>query len=836
MRTTTVGVGWRDVCATRKVILAALTLSLALTGCSDLPAPADEGAAKAPEFETSAQALASGDAYINYDSATGTWSIGTAKIEKKVRLASGQFKNTSLLNKAISPAVEMIQTAAQGIEFAITAGGVSYSGTTPGWTLYSQSITLGSLNEVKLDLALNDTGNRLRVGLHYSVYPSTGVIEQWVEYTNLTTGAVQVYDPEMLDTQVFANDYASGALRFTYAHGTRNFCDPPRPNPFDNLADNRMNTQSLGATVPIDLGNDNYSADNFLPEVVLWKDAVTDYGVLIGWSHSSGWYLKYRSDGRFQLDAHTVNGMSLPAGGNWQLPIVHIMAFAGPYDFDSAGNDLKDFQYRYKYEYFKSKFNTPVKPYIITGPTGYTTDVMFRASQAFRHVGADIFHVDEGWHDVKGTWNDATPASLPAMTALNRANNMETMFHLAIYEAAVGSEVANLGYTYPTGLWEWVNVNFTNASAVTWMKNKLNAKKTQWGDYIWRQDWPRRAWGGANGINPLVARKNYFQLMKDFRTANPNSGINVNQCGGYQMSVETLRYSDLVQTTDGQQQQHSIYTNTYFYPPDKLWGLHLPNGSVENMHWSATTAELRGALGAAWQWDGWGTPTLAQQEAFRKNADIYHFMGAKGIAGRYSQMWHPAVSNDPRPEAHSYYLQRLSSDRTKGAIIAMSGAAPASGLVTVYPRNLLPTTPYTVRLAMPDGTNFVATSQTGSYWMTNGIGVPNWSGVIAWIGVTNYPGAGTDTTLPTAPTSPAKVSATYMSKAGVKITWAGGTDNNWVSYFDIERLDGTSWVLAGRSPTVKFYFDPAESGGSLSKSYRIRTVDGDGNASAWVSL
>jgi hypothetical protein len=56
----------------------------------------------------------------------------------------------------------------------------------------------------------------------------------------------------------------------------------------------------------------------------------------------------------------------------------------------------------------------------------------------------------------------------------------------------------------------------------------------------------------------------------------------------------------------------------------------------------------------------------ADLEAIRKDWEIYHYLVAQGIAGRWSHVFRPAVENDDP----IWYFQRMSRDSSKGIIIA----------------------------------------------------------------------------------------------------------------------------------------------------------------------
>jgi hypothetical protein len=752
-------------------------------------------------------AATSGDAYANYDSVTGTWTMGTGTIEKKVQLSGGNFRMTRLYNKLTSR--EMLQSGQTGTEFRITVSGASYHGNGGGWTLVSESSAVGEQGSVTQDITIRNSV--LDVTLHYIIWPSTGVIEQYTEFKNRTGSGYTISDPELLSTNVMSADIASGDTKFYYFTGGNN-----------KATSLRLQTDTPSSGWIRELQSVHYGAEDYLQEVVYRRTAHDD-GVLLGWSYGSNWFSRFSGNGTVQVDAYGANGTTLAAGATLRLPLTHIMVYKG--DLDDAGNALKDFQYRYKWDLTKDKWVGAVKPFIWSAGTKFDHANMFRFTEYFRYVGADMWHIDDHWYDRAGDWNNITTTNFGQLNKLAKKNEMDLMVWMPIWNANASSAVLTANPTWDTAgtVSDCSIANnmqneliMSNSAVNSWMLNKLNSKRAEWGDWIWRQDFGGGSFDGA-GVNQINASLNYFKLMKDFKTANPNSGINVNNCGGRQMSVEAFRYADIVQTTDSANGHYSIYTPSYLYAPDKYWG-DLDAGS--NLSWSASQVTLRALLGSAWQWNADGTPTPAQLEAFRKNADIYHFMKSIGLAGRWSKMYHPdKVTNDDK----TYYVQRMNNDNTKGVIIPLHSHFNAN-FVTVYPKGLQPALNYTVRF---HNSGFQV-SNTGAYWMANGIGAQDWGGDLVWLNVTNYPGAGTDSTNPTAPSAAAKTLETQMNRGGVSLTWTAGADNNWVSHYEIYK----NGVYSTKVAKGNYVF---LAGASLSDSYTIRTVDGDDNKSAFAT-
>jgi hypothetical protein len=817
-----------------RVIAAWAALITGVLGCDiNAPPPTPDDAWPGQEaFGTHPQSVVttrtSGDAYIEYNDAatapcTGKkWAMGTGRVRKVVTFCGGQ-----LLAREFTNQWRNLLQGTTGVEFQLTAQGTVYSGAS-AWTFVSQSSAVQANTSIKQEIKIQNA--LLEVTMSYLVWPSSGLIQQWVSYKNRTASGFTVSDPEILDTTLFMSDIAAGHVKFHYFNG--NWDDPN-----SNRGPETINLTPGWST---SLWSTHFAAQEYTPEV-MFRNTSTGDGVLIGWSSAASWYAAFNGQGHIQVDSVGTNGWTLPPGETWEMPVAHMMVFQG--DVDDGGNDYKEFQYRHKWNYTHDAWVGAIKPFIWDkgedSVNSYSAANLLNAINQFRHVGATMIHIDAHWYDKEGSWNNkAGNANWAEVNAYAQKNGLTLMMWLPPWSAESGSTIAN---TQPGWLKQaplgGMQLDNTLPGAYSWMKTLLDNKTSELGSsWIWRQDACQGAWT-LPGQNKQHSQVKYFQLMKDFRASQPASGINVNNCGGNQLTLESMALADIVQTTDGKAGHFSVWTPSYLYPPDKYWGANLdpqptPSGPHPlNMNWGATQTQLRSALVSAWEWNGDvanGLPSAAQIEAFRVNADIYKFMKSIGLVGRWAKIYHPDwVQNDDR----SYYLQRMSSDNTRGVIIPMHSHYNAN-YVRVHPKGLIPSMTYTVRFHNSGH----ALSNTGSYWMSNGIGMYDWGGDLVWLNVQNHPGAGTDTQNPTNVQGAAKAAATYLGQAGVEVTWtANGTDNNWVSYTEVTRWVNGSQVggPALVAPRARFIFFP---GASTTNTFKIRTVDGDGRASGTLTL
>ena len=204
-------------------------------------------------------------------------------------------------------------------------------------------------------------------------------------------------------------------------------------------------------------------------------------------------------------------------------------------------------------------------------------------------------------------------------------------------------------------------------------------------------------------------------------------------------------------------------------------------------------------------------------ENLRRNLEIYHYMVQQGVAGRWSQVYHPRVEGDDP----MFYFERLSRDNKHGVIILRHFI---QGEVTVYPKGLDPQATYSVQFEMAKRTDFRA----GAELMKAGIALVNpQPGELIYMGLPDFPGSGKDHTPPSDPRNVRKKIGTNMGVTGVEMEWEPSTDNNWLSYYQIYR-DGE---MIDKVAMGTYYFDHSNGVENLSATYEVQAVDGDGNAS-----
>ena len=97
-------------------------------------------------------------------------------------------------------------------------------------------------------------------------------------------------------------------------------------------------------------------------------------------------------------------------------------------------------------------------------------------------------------------------------------------------------------------------------------------------------------------------------------------------------------------------------------------------------------------------------------------------------------------------------------------------------------------------------------------------------GELIYLNLPLHPGSKLDKQPPTAPARSSSDAAENMGYPGVELHWKPGTDDNWISCYEVFR-NGRAIDKVAKGP---FYFDHS-AGADLAARYQVRTVDGAGN-------
>lgn len=797
----------------------------------------------------------SGDAYVRFDGHTNTWTLGTSMVEQRLQLAKGVFALTGFENKLNRR--QYVSEAARGEEFRLTVDGKECTGLSGGWRLVGSDTSMLAQGEIQLVVRLEN--DLLRAEKTYVIYPQTSIIRQWVKYQNRSSAPVTVSNPYFLADRLRAGEADKLTLDYMrgggFVTGNQILKEVRLWKEYARTFDSKTKTLSGYYTPNLDMTDTTddaetsievagmkmdhgyplpYASGAYMPWFCL-RDAQGDDGVFAGFDYLGRWAAEvgnyYGGPGYLGL---RLGGFkrALAPGESIESPKAFTGVFTG--DLDSMGNQLKGWQYRYLWDYTNDNYFAKTR-YLVEMRLGVGADAysggtqdnwdyrmatLLHATDVMRYVGADIVWQDAGWYDQLGD-NDG-----PDFAAAKRYFNKQGM-GLAVWFPLylIASKRARVYRDHP----EWRVVDETplkildtsRKEVIDYLRSQLDVKVGQWGDFQWYLDGPT-VWPVNKDETPTLAQyHNAMGLMQDFRRRHPGSSIDMCSTGGNYMGFETLRVSDISELTDGGMLYIQNYYSSYLFPPDKIDDTVGPRdftweSARQNLTMAGDWLSDRGDVGSE--------PGLLINdgvENLRRNFEIYHYWVQQGVAGRWSQVYHPRVEGDDPV----YYFERLSRDGQRGAIILKHFL---QGEVKVYPKGLNGEHTYDVRFEMSKQ----VLSRTGADLMSKGLTLVNPApGELVYLGLPNVPGSGNDHTPPSDPGNVRKKLGTNFGVTGVELEWEPSQDNNWLSYYVIYR-DGE---MIDKVAKGTYYFDHSGGPENLSARYEVQAIDGDGNSSARIA-
>ncbi|MDG0813441.1 hypothetical protein [Cohnella rhizosphaerae] len=303
--------------------------------------------------ERSAYADPSSDAYVNYDAGTGTWTMGTAAVEKKVRLnGAGQFLQTSFKNKLTNR--EYVQGTQNSDEFQIKIDSMVYNGSSTGWVYDSHAVSTLSQGESQLRITMHNA--IVKVQRYYVVYPFTGAIREWSEFQNVSGSAQLFSSPYMFKQRLMQNDRADIDLQ--YMTGGGNFTgsgmlktvpmtgsysrifdsyDAPEVTSVDGHTQNAIGTYEQGTSV--------------YDSLFVLRNRSLSEGVWLSFDYNGHWLAQISESGTpINLSGYaSMTDYSVANNASIQGPKSIIGVFSG--DLDDMGNTILDYTYRYLWDY-----------------------------------------------------------------------------------------------------------------------------------------------------------------------------------------------------------------------------------------------------------------------------------------------------------------------------------------------------------------------------------------------------------------------------------------------------------------------------------------------------
>ncbi|MBI2842942.1 MAG: hypothetical protein HYX78_06035 [Armatimonadetes bacterium] len=638
-----------------------------------------------------------------------------------------------------------------------------------GWSLESggaREIAAGGRPAVQLDLALRRQA--LRVDLHIVAYPGTSVLRQWVEIENAGSSEVAIESADHFSIAMPEDKSSSFTHYWMYGANSR-------PNQGLLQSDTVSDSYHHAAF--------GYETDYYYPWMAIQGNGPDGDGWFMAAEYLGDWVFStdHQGSGPVIVTASLPEliGYKLTPGARLQLPLLTFGVFRD--DLDDMGRRLYDWQYEYLWDYTNDYFY---------GRTQLAHPWVAEATNLQDMFASRMAKVDMDWTDILRTcgfdalWDDAGWSEGPTWAPSREGPDFSQVLRY----------LTKMDATWILWFCGWPSQGI------------MDTKVGSWGDFQWRTD----AIGGFN----FDADKRFRSQIEHFLTQNPRSSFHT--CNGgsrYAHTFEIQRYADLNYLSDSGRGDQTNFYFSYLDPPDK-W-MEMIEVYYANGKYRPDTA--RQNLTVVPCWDYW--VTHSDRELVRQDVDLYRYMLREGVAGRWSYVSHPVVKGDKE----FYYFQRLNHDRTKSMIIPTHRAESE---VTIYPRGLLPEHKYIVGFDSTKET----TVRTGANLMTNGITFKKQAPrELVYLNLSNRPLGGRDKIAPDAPGRVVTRRETNVGHGGVGIYWSPGSDDNWISYYEVRR---DSKIL-GKASKGLYFFDHSE-GWDPEAQYAVRTVDGDGNISPWT--
>jgi hypothetical protein len=581
-----------------------------------------------------------------------TWIMGTSQIEQKVALENGRFLLTSFRNKRSRR--EYRNHGADPDQIRMRVDGVATDSAAWHWNLLDDHQQILPQGELLLEVRLS--GGPLQVTKHWMMYPHTAIIREWLTIENTSARTVQLDDLFFLNTRSLGANPESLELGYLSGGGAFNG---------SQLLKTELVHRDYRRTFDSNIGvqKGNYSA--YLP-LLLLRDLTSNDSLAIGWDYMGHWSLQVGDHAGEQV------GVALQVAGFKQalLPGARVTtpkAFTAalPADLDEIGNQILDWQYRYLWEFTNPDYFGKTRwavdwpsPWIGDGGRpcadnwGRRLALDLRYTDLLREAGGDILWDDAGWYDRWGDWNGPDWC---LTTSFLEKHGMRWVLWQPTFLATCESRVAlaHPGWIIPG---EMV-FEQSLASTTAWQKQLLDKDVAAWHDFQWRYDIAPAASASDTGL--LAADQEFRSLIEQFKTAHPGSGVDACDGGGRWISYDLARLAESGEYTDGGVGPYSGYYTSLLVPPDKLHNV----TDFDHKFYQPSTDRIHLGLNPTWYRDPGDDDSV---EAIRKDWEIYHYLLAQGVAGRWSHVFRPRVTGDDP----IWYFQRMDSGGDRGIILA----------------------------------------------------------------------------------------------------------------------------------------------------------------------
>jgi len=640
------------------------------------------------------------------------------------------------------------------------------------WTLKSakpSSVSTGGRPAVQLDFVLVRDG--LQADFHILAFPGTPILRHWLELENTGMSTTSLHSPAPASLILRGND-ATAYTSYRMVGG--------------NSQTNQGNMESTHIASPHHHALNGYASLNWVPWTAYHRKESRKDGWFVALEFLGRWSIATDHDATGPLEVKAVvselRSRQLKPGEKLGLPVVTIGAFK---DYlDDMAKWVYDWQYEYLWDYTNDEWYALMQ--ITTAWWHESRNLQEQFAGRLAYLDMDwVEYMREAGMDV--LWDDAGWAANPNIWIGNRE----------------GPDFAH-------------TVRFVTKSGMKWClwfpgdpgSGIMDTKVGSWGNFQWRTD--------GLGFNFDFDKAFRQEVTRHLRMFPRSSWQTCSGGSTYAHMFDIQRYGDVHYDSDGPGSDITNYYFSYLDTPDKWFDNLATWSGARGIFYDPYTGRRMLTMVPKWGLYIWPS----QIDQMRFICDLYRYIFRQGVAGRWSYITHPAIKGD----TEHYYLQRVSYDR-KRSMIVLKHKAP--GEVTIYPRGLLAEHAYQVEFdsGRPGAT------RNGADLITNGIAIKDQApGELIYLNLPDRPGSGRDKVAPKAPGRVLSRRESNMGFCGVGLYWSPGTDNNWLSRYEVRR----NTEVLGRTCTGTYFFDRSL-GWDPKAAYSVRTVDGDGNVSEWTT-
>lgn len=761
--------------------------------------------------------------------------LGTEKIAMTLELTErGAYLLQSFVNRATGK--EYVQPGpVRPDEFAIAVDGQEVRGASGGFSL--ESVTAHTLSQGELETVVTLQRRNLLVERHYVCYPGLAVIQSWTVYQNCSDQVMSVSRPSLYVVRLLSRErekvdfsYMTGGANFS---GSQIFKTVPIGEGFVKLFD------SMGEPEIIEV--DGHKGNSWHPRMngcAVWNEFFamaargSGEGLFLTFDYQGWWKASMTCcDGNLALCGHCeLIDSALPAGETLRIAPMTVGFYVG--DTDDMGNAINEYIYRYKWDYTRDKyFNRTSMNIWRSAPL---TQKVFQMVQVARYVGFESIWVDDFWFDAKGNWNGIFGDDWRQINQYIAKNGMTFRLWMPPWHA---DRLSQVWLEHPDWMLDfhgnWYNwtIDMSGEEAYQWVLNMLCEKQQEFGTYYLRVDGDPCNLKNNRSFNTdnmgdwnctLKQSENFYRLYREFKDRNPEAGLNGCSSGGHTLGIESSRYTDQQQITDGWCFHMGGYYTTLILPIDKHQGMPMAGTHIDWRQHDESSLNLFSAPLAGMQ-DPEIPVTPEVLEGIRKDMELFYFLRLQGVYGRYIKVFRPLLEHgDP-----TFILQRMTWDLEKGLLLI--SADPLNPLLgktdRIYIKGLDPDRRYRIESRLG---SMPATEKTGAEWMADGVWLQNvQAGEVLFINLPDRPGTGSIGERPAAPSGLVTQACQWLGHKGVGVSWRAPENDRLISYYEIAKND----VPLTKVSRGTYFFDvDAE----LGAKYTMRSVDFDGQVSDWI--